>query len=121
MRDKEIFVAFIEGRIQAELERLASGSPVSYIELANCVGNFLLSTTSGSILGTPNNLPPLRGKTGEGNKTSRKMEMARGTYRRKTSQARAKKQSGKKWTPEHRARFIETMRKKREQQEREAA
>lgn len=79
-REKEVSYCF--GHTQSWLETASRSYQISYTELASRVATLLLDETGGEILRTEYNLPTLRSNSTKRNKTSRKMAMARGPYRK---------------------------------------
>lgn len=92
---KEFYTSYVIGRIEAQLEGFAASGNILKEELARSVGTFLLGTSNGAVMGTPNSVPNLPNTSTTGGETGRKVEMDERTH--------CKPQRKKvKWTPARR-------------------
>jgi hypothetical protein len=77
---------YVYGRIEDQFDPIAVGSGGSFTgpELAERVGQILLSTARGSVLGGPEHLPPMRRASTEGNERSTSKKVHVRAHGRKT-------------------------------------
>jgi hypothetical protein len=83
----EVSVAYIHGRIEAQLEAFAQSLDIPAWELAGRVGALLLGAESWSVLGTEDRVPSVSGSATERSKTARKVAVDGGTHRSSAQKA----------------------------------
>jgi hypothetical protein len=85
----EIQIAYIHGRIEAQIEGFAASLGVSAAELAGRLGELLLGAQGGERLGVDDRLPKLRGKAGAGGQGVESVALAGGTSGERAQQAKS--------------------------------
>lgn len=75
-RQIEVGIAYIHGRIEAQIENFAFAIGIPARELAERVGALLLSPPGGKVLGTKNSVSSLLGPSPIKRKSPRKMAVA---------------------------------------------
>lgn len=89
--ETDIKVAYIHGRIEAQIEAFADSAGIPAPELASRVGSLLCGAASGEVLGTEHRVPALPGQTAKGSKAVAKVALDGGTHRKPQKSRKVKK------------------------------
>jgi hypothetical protein len=93
-------LAYIHGRLEAQIEIFATALGVPTVELAQRMGSLLSPPARGPLLGTDHRMPDLRQASTQGNRVSRPLALAGRTHgrsaRQSSSHARSVKTAGPK-------------------------
>ena len=116
-------IIYVSARIEQWIKDYAESNIYSEYELTLRVAEFLYIQKSGQISRLIDNVSALRGKTSKGNKTPRKMEMVKRSYRKAQGSSISKKlkvvksrsYNGTHWMqqPQNKARVSKMMKERR--------
>ena len=83
----EVSIAYIHGRIEAQIDAFAGSLEIPPAYLASRLGSLLLGQEDGEVVGTEHHLPVMPRKTVAGGKTVAKVAVDGGTHRGSTQKA----------------------------------